>query len=128
MPRTHRGDGGRRSPRRCWTRPTSCASGSCSPSSAARRAQRPRDVPAGAGRPPARGSPRCSPESPPTLTATAVELLTTYAIAAADGLFIANEIGGDSVDLMRLFELHARALYDTLTRLTAGGRPATEAP
>lgn len=40
----------------------------------------------------------------------AVQLLTTYAIAAADGLFIAKEIGGDSVDLVRLFELHARAV------------------
>jgi AcrR family transcriptional regulator len=58
-----------------------------------------------------------------------VDLLTTYAIAGADGLFIAKEIGGDSIDLLRLFELHARALYDTLTRLTASGStPATEAP
>jgi AcrR family transcriptional regulator len=58
-----------------------------------------------------------------------VELLTTYAIAAADGLFIAKEIGGDSIDLLRLFELHARALYDLLTRLTAsGGTPARETP
>lgn len=56
-----------------------------------------------------------------------IELVTTYAIAAADGLFIAREIGGDSVDLVRLFELHARAIYDALTRLT-GGRPAREAP
>jgi AcrR family transcriptional regulator len=56
-----------------------------------------------------------------------IDLVTTYAIAAADGLFIAKEIGGDSIDLVRLFELHARALYDSLTRLT-GGSPATEAP
>lgn len=56
-----------------------------------------------------------------------IELVTTYAIAATDGLFIAREIGGDSVDLVRLFELHARAIYDALTRLT-GGRPAREAP
>jgi AcrR family transcriptional regulator len=56
-----------------------------------------------------------------------IDLLTTYAVAAADGLFIAKEIGGDSVDLVRLFELHARALYDNLTRLTGGG-PTTEAP
>jgi AcrR family transcriptional regulator len=48
-----------------------------------------------------------------------IDLLTTYAIAGADGLFIAMEIGGDAVDLPRLFEVHARALYDTLTRLTA---------
>ncbi|MER7458004.1 TetR/AcrR family transcriptional regulator [Micromonospora sp. NPDC126480] len=47
-----------------------------------------------------------------------IELVTTYAIAAADGLFIAKEIGGDSVDLMPLFDLHARALHDAITRLT----------
>ncbi|MEH0841198.1 TetR/AcrR family transcriptional regulator [Micromonospora sp. CPCC 205711] len=56
-----------------------------------------------------------------------IETITTYAIAATDGLFIAKEIGGDSVDLPRLFELLARTLYDSLTRLT-GGSPATEAP
>jgi AcrR family transcriptional regulator len=56
-----------------------------------------------------------------------IDLVVTYAVAGADGLFIAKEIGGDSVDFVRLFELHARALYDTLTRLT-GDRPATEAP
>jgi hypothetical protein len=53
-----------------------------------------------------------------------IDLLTTYAIAGADGLFIAKEIGGDAVDLPRLFEVHARALYDTLTRLTASGGTA----
>jgi hypothetical protein len=58
-----------------------------------------------------------------------VDLLTTYAIAAADGLFIAKEIGGDSVDLLRLFELHARAVYDILGRLTApGGTPEQDSP
>ncbi|MEV0724249.1 TetR/AcrR family transcriptional regulator [Micromonospora purpureochromogenes] len=56
-----------------------------------------------------------------------IETITTYAIAATDGLFIAKEIGGDSVDLLRLFELLGRTLYDSLTRLT-GSSPATEAP
>ncbi|NYF57983.1 TetR/AcrR family transcriptional regulator [Micromonospora purpureochromogenes] len=56
-----------------------------------------------------------------------IETITTYAIAATDGLFIAKEIGGDSVDLLRLFELLGRTLYDNLTRLT-GGSPATETP
>jgi AcrR family transcriptional regulator len=61
----------------------------------------------------------------PQADADTVDLLTTYAIAGADGLFIAKEIGGDSVDLLRLFELHARTLHDTVTRLTAaGGAPA----
>ncbi|MEU1840311.1 TetR/AcrR family transcriptional regulator [Micromonospora chersina] len=57
----------------------------------------------------------------------AIDLVTTYAIAGADGLFIAKEIGGDSVDLRPLFDLHAHALHDALTRLTAGGQ-ATEIP
>ena len=43
-------------------------------------------------------------------------------MAGADGLFIAKEIGGDAVDLIALFELHARALYDTALRLIAEGR------
>ncbi len=47
------------------------------------------------------------------LTETQIQQLATYAIAGADGLFIAKEIGGDAVDLLELFELHARALYDT---------------
>jgi hypothetical protein len=46
-----------------------------------------------------------------------VKQLATYAIAGADGLFIANEIGGDAVDLVALFELHGRSLIDTATRL-----------
>lgn len=48
----------------------------------------------------------------PELDTASVELLTTYAMAGADGLFVAKEIGGDSVDLMRLFELHAQAVLD----------------
>jgi hypothetical protein len=43
-------------------------------------------------------------------------------MAGADGIFIAKEIGGDSVDLLELFELHARALYDTALRLITEGR------
>ena len=46
--------------------------------------------------------------------------LVIYAIAGADGLFIAKELGGDSVDLLELFELHAWALYDTALRLVSG--------
>ena len=44
---------GRRSPRRCWTRPTSFASGSCSLRAPPGGAQRPADVPAGPGHRPA---------------------------------------------------------------------------
>jgi AcrR family transcriptional regulator len=53
----------------------------------------------------------------PELTDAQVHQLATYALAGADGLFIAKEIGGDSVDLLELFELHARALYDSALRL-----------
>ncbi|MEB3061302.1 TetR/AcrR family transcriptional regulator [[Mycobacterium] zoologicum] len=51
------------------------------------------------------------------LTEAQIHQLVTYAMAGADGLFIAKEIGGDAVDLIDLFELHARVLYDTAMRL-----------
>jgi AcrR family transcriptional regulator len=54
------------------------------------------------------------------LDAAQVKQLVTYAIAGADGLFIAKEIGGDSVDLLALFEIHALAVYDTALRMIAG--------
>jgi len=57
----------------------------------------------------------------PQLPADAAALVTTYAVAGADGLFIAHEIGGDSVDLLRLFELHARLMFDAATSLAAEG-------
>lgn len=56
-------------------------------------------------------------ELTPGLTDAQIHQLVTYAIAGADGLFIAKEIGGDTVDLVELFELHAHALYDTALRL-----------
>ena len=58
----------------------------------------------------------------PRLTEAQIRQLVTYAMAGADGIFIAKEIGGDSVDLLELFELHARALYDTALRLITEGR------
>ncbi|ANE79372.1 TetR family transcriptional regulator [Mycobacterium adipatum] len=57
----------------------------------------------------------------PGLAQTHVDQVATYAIAGADGLFIAKEIAGDSVDLVALFELHGRALYDMAVRLAAEG-------
>jgi AcrR family transcriptional regulator len=57
----------------------------------------------------------------PDLTEAQIYLLVTYAMAGADGLFIAKEIGGDAVDLIALFELHACALYDTALRLISEG-------
>ncbi|MEZ0365923.1 TetR/AcrR family transcriptional regulator [Mycobacterium sp. pUA109] len=56
-------------------------------------------------------------ELTPGLTDAQIHQLVTYAIAGADGLFIAKEIGGDAVDLIELFELHAHALYDAAARL-----------
>jgi AcrR family transcriptional regulator len=59
----------------------------------------------------------------PGLTDAQIHQLVTYAIAGADGLFVAKEIGGDAVDLIELFELHARALYDAALRmLSENGR------
>ena len=53
----------------------------------------------------------------PGLTDAGVHQLATFAMAGADGLFIAKEIGGDAVDLIALFELHGRAIYDAARRL-----------
>lgn len=58
-------------------------------------------------------------ELAPGLSDEQVNQLATYAIAGADGLFIAKEIGGDSVDLIALFEIHGQALYDTALRMVA---------
>lgn len=57
----------------------------------------------------------------PGLTPPQTRQLTTYALAGADGLFIAKEIGGDSIDLIELFELHARAVVATGTAMAKGG-------
>ena len=61
-------------------------------------------------------------ELTPELNDAQAHQLATYAMAGADGLFIAKEIGGDSVDLIALFELHARALYETALRMIEGNR------
>lgn len=53
----------------------------------------------------------------PDLSDAQVHQLATYTIAGADGLFIAKEIGGDSVDLIALFELHARNVIEAARRL-----------
>jgi AcrR family transcriptional regulator len=56
-------------------------------------------------------------EFTPALTDTEIHQLATFAMAGADGLFIAKEIGGDAVDLIALFELHGHAIYDAARRL-----------
>jgi AcrR family transcriptional regulator len=57
----------------------------------------------------------------PDLTEAQIQQLVTYAMAGADGLFVAKEIGGDAVDVIALFELHARVLYDPALRMIAEG-------
>ena len=52
------------------------------------------------------------------LTPVQLDQLVTYAIAGADGLFIANEIGGDAVDLVELLGIHAHALLDLAQRMS----------
>ena len=56
-------------------------------------------------------------ELAPGLTDAQAKQLTTFALAGADGLFIAKEIGGDDVDLPAMFEIHGHARYDTATRM-----------
>ena len=53
----------------------------------------------------------------PALDGAAVDTLTTYAIAGADGLFVHREVKGDTVDLVALFELHAQVVHDAAARL-----------
>lgn len=57
----------------------------------------------------------------PELTDAQVHQLATYAIAGGDGLFVAKELGGDAVDLLALFEMHANVLYDRAIRMVAEG-------
>jgi len=60
-------------------------------------------------------------EVAPELDDEGVRLLTTYAIAGADGLFIAKEVGGDSVDLVKLVGLHARVVFEAAAKLLEQG-------
>ena len=60
-------------------------------------------------------------ELTPGLTDAQVHQLATYGIAGADGAFLAKEIGGDSVDLLALFEMHFAAVYDTAVRMVGEG-------
>ena len=116
---------GRRWPRRCWTRLTSCASGLMLRAGAPPgRTAGPGDVSSGPRQrvPPVRG--RLCATSRPGLTRRASVCSTTYAIAGADGLFIAKEVGGDSVDLIKLFDLHARLVFESAVKLLQSGEPA----
>lgn len=48
-------------------------------------------------------------------------LLAVYMMACTDGLFLASEIGDDTVDLVDLFAMNGRALYDTVAHLSGEG-------
>ncbi|WP_205874917.1 TetR/AcrR family transcriptional regulator [Mycobacterium camsae] len=63
-------------------------------------------------------------QAAPELDEEGVRLLTTYAIAGADGLFIAKEVGGDSVDLVKLLNLHVRIVFDMAAKLLRPEEPA----
>ncbi|MDG4759040.1 hypothetical protein [Micromonospora sp. WMMD710] len=54
-----------------------------------------------------------------------VTVFATYAVAAADGFFLARQIQGDSVDLERLFAMHARILVDAIARHVPDVDPGT---
>ena len=56
-------------------------------------------------------------ELTPELGDAEVDQLATYALAGADGLFIAKEINGNAIDLLALFEMHARAVVQIARRL-----------
>ncbi|WP_405729583.1 TetR/AcrR family transcriptional regulator [Streptomyces sp. NBC_00028] len=62
----------------------------------------------------------------PDLDEAAVQTLTTYTVAGADGLFVHREINGGAVDLRTMFELHARLVFDAAARLAA--RPGEALP
>ena len=55
----------------------------------------------------------------PELSDADLHSLATYAMAGADGLFIAKELGGDTVDLLALFAIHGRSLHDAARRMVA---------
>ncbi|MFE8957445.1 TetR/AcrR family transcriptional regulator [Streptomyces massasporeus] len=55
----------------------------------------------------------------PDLDDDAVHQLSVYAVAGADGLFVQREIAGDSVDLVAMFEMHARLVYEAAVRMAA---------
>jgi AcrR family transcriptional regulator len=57
----------------------------------------------------------------PELDADAIHQLATFTMAMADGLFVAQEIGGDSVDILDRFEMLASAILGAADHL-AGQR------
>ncbi|MFF0729845.1 TetR/AcrR family transcriptional regulator [Streptomyces sp. NPDC004134] len=58
----------------------------------------------------------------PDLDEAALNSLTTYAVAGADGLFVQREVNGDAVDLVAMFELHAQCVYEAAMRMAAANK------
>ena len=58
-------------------------------------------------------------ELAPELSDAQVHQLTTYAIAGADGLFIAGDVGGDNMDLLAMFVLHGQAVHAMMSKMIA---------
>ncbi|MCV7030240.1 TetR/AcrR family transcriptional regulator [Mycobacterium sherrisii] len=56
----------------------------------------------------------------PELTPPLVNQLATYALAGADGLFIAMEAGAHTIDLYEMFQLHACAVVSTAMIMVEG--------
>lgn len=56
----------------------------------------------------------------PELDEDAIRTLTTYAVAGVDGLFVQRQIGGNSVELVALLEMHARLVHDAARRMATG--------
>lgn len=56
-----------------------------------------------------------------------VDLIATYAISGADGIFVAREIDGDAVDFVALFELHARIVFGAAIEIVLADEAAATA-
>ncbi|MFN3340805.1 MAG: TetR/AcrR family transcriptional regulator [Dietzia sp.] len=61
-------------------------------------------------------------ELAPELSDADVETVTTYALAGADGLFIAREVDPGGVDFTALFDLHGQMIVEALQRLLPPGQ------
>lgn len=59
----------------------------------------------------------------PELSTAQISRLSAYALAGADGLFITKEIDGDSINLIELFEMHARAVMATALAMSQDANP-----
>lgn len=66
-------------------------------------------------------------DAAPELSDRGVDLVATYAISGADGIFVAREIDGDAVDFVALFELHARVVFGAAIEIVLADEAASTA-